>query len=185
MRKMSTEDRRTALAEVLVGIVAERGLDAVSVREVAAGLGVSIGAVQHYFSTKAEMLTFAFTHSVERTRHRVATLELAGDPATDTATVLRQLLPLDDTRRTDCTVNLAFAALAATTPALQAIQADLLRDMRDELAAVLGPGLEVHAAMLLATVDGLALHEVSAPGTLDPEAMNAALDAAIVAALRR
>jgi AcrR family transcriptional regulator len=180
---MSSTDRRTALAEVLVGIIATRGLDTVSVREVAAGMGVSIGAVQHYFSTKAEMMTFAFAYTVERTRRRVAAVEKSGDPANDTALVLRQLLPLDDARRSDCAVNLAFASLAATTPALQIIQTELLADIRTELLSVLGPGREVHAAMLLAVVDGLALHEISAPRALDPETLTAALDVAIGTAL--
>jgi AcrR family transcriptional regulator len=180
---MSSTDRQTALAEVLVSIIATRGLDAVSVREVAAGMGVSIGAVQHHFSTKAEMMTFAFTYTVERTRRRVAAIERSGDPANDTALVLQQLLPLDDTRRSDCAVNVAFASLAATTPALQAIQAELLTDIRTELLSVLGPDRQVHAAMLLAVVDGLALHEISAPEALDPETLKAALDLAIGTAL--
>jgi AcrR family transcriptional regulator len=181
MVRMSSTDRQTALAEVLVSIIATRGLDAVSVREVAAGMGVSIGAVQHHFSTKAEMMSFAFT--VERTRRRVAAIERSGDPANDTALVLQQLLPLDDTRRSDCAVNVAFASLAATTPALQAIQAELLTDIRTELLSVLGPDRQVHAAMLLAVVDGLALHEISAPEALDPETLKAALDLAIGTAL--
>jgi AcrR family transcriptional regulator len=41
-------------------IVAERGLDDVSVREVASAAGVSIGTVQHYFRTKDDMLFTAF-----------------------------------------------------------------------------------------------------------------------------
>jgi AcrR family transcriptional regulator len=180
---MSSSDRRASLAEVLVSIIASRGLDAVSVREVAAGMGVSIGAVQHHFSTKAEMMSFAFAYTVERTRRRVAAIERTGDPARDTALVLQQLLPLDDTRRSDCAVNVAFASLAATTPALQTIQAELLTDIRTELLSVLGSGREVLAAMLLAVVDGLALHEISAPQALDPETLKAALDVAIGTAL--
>ncbi len=81
-------------------------------------------------------------------------------------------------------MNVAFAALAATTPTLQAVQAELLAAIRAELTAVLGPGREVHAAMLLATVDGLALHEISAPGTLGADTMKAALELAIAAARR-
>lgn len=181
--EMSTNNRRNELADVLMGIVAERGLDAVSVREVAAGMGCSIGAVQHHFSTKAEMLTFAFTHSILRTRRRLAALVLTGDQARDTALVLEQLLPLDDVRRTDAKVNLAFSTHAVWDPVLQAIQAELLDDIRTELCEVLGPERAAHAALLLALVDGLALHELSAPGSLGPTTISDTLGLAIDVAL--
>lgn len=182
MSTLDRPNRRDAFAEVLVNIVAARGLDQVSVREVAAGMGVSIGAVQHYFATKSEMLTFAFRHAVRRTRRRLAALELSGDRAADAAAVLQQLLPLDEVRRVDATINLSFAAYAPFSPDFQAIQRELLAGIRRELVDVLGAGREAEAVMLLAAVDGLAMHELSAPGGLGPAAMIAALDVAIDAA---
>ena len=184
VKTLSTPDRRGAVADVVIEIVATRGLEAVSVREVAAGLNVSIGAIQHHFSTKAEMMVFAFERVVARTRRRVTDRPLAGDAATDIASALRQLLPLDARRRIDATVTLAFASLAATNPALQRIQADLLTTIRGELAARLGPHSDTRAAVLLAVVDGLALHDISAPGSLSPSVITGALDLAIDAALR-
>ena len=183
--KLSTPDRRGAVADVVIEIVATRGLDAVSVREVAAGLNVSIGAIQHHFSTKAEMMTFAFERVVERTRRRVTDRPLTGDAAADIASALRELLPLDEARRIDATVTLAFASLAATNPELQQIQADLLTTIRLELVERLGAHSETRATVLLAAVDGLALHVISAPGTLTPSAITGALELAIDAALRR
>ncbi|HEY5854544.1 MAG TPA: TetR/AcrR family transcriptional regulator [Aldersonia sp.] len=180
----STPDRPRQVAEAVLQIIAARGTDAVSVREVAAALGLSIGAIQHHFSTKAEMLEFAFRHSVARIRDRVAVLPPSGDRARDIRIVLRELLPLDETCRADTAVHLAFASLAVTTPGLQAIQHDLLAGIRSELVDVLGPGHEAHAAMLLAAVDGLALHAISAPGGLDPGDLEAALGVAVDAALR-
>lgn len=130
MVALSTPDRRRQVAEAVLQIIASRGTDAVSVREVAAALDVSIGAIQHYFSTKAEMVEFAFGHSVQRVRDRLADLSLTGDPARDLRTVLSELLPLDETRRAEVAINLAFASLATTTPGLQSIQRDLLAGIR-------------------------------------------------------
>jgi AcrR family transcriptional regulator len=53
------EERRSRIAEAILRIAASRGLDEVSLRDVAAEAGVSMGQVQHYFSTKREMLMFA------------------------------------------------------------------------------------------------------------------------------
>lgn len=181
--QISNRDRRTQLAEVLVGIVADRGLEAVSVREVAGAAGLSIGAVQHHFSTKSEMLTFAFAYAVERTRSRIGRLERTGDRPADISRVLEELLPLDDERRTDATINLAFSSRAAWAPELQAIQADLLAEIRAEISEVLGTPSDGGAALLLALVDGLALHALSAPGTLAPTVMRALLEDAVTAVL--
>lgn len=179
----STPDRRRQVAEAVLQIIASRGTDAVSVREVAAALDVSIGAIQHYFSTKAEMVEFAFCHSVQRVRDRLIDLPQTGDRARDIRTVLSELLPLDETRRAEVAIHLAFASLAATTPGLQSIQRDLLAGIRNELSEALGPGHDTQAAMLLGAVDGLALHAVSAPGGLDADQLERALVLAVTAAL--
>ncbi|PBC39643.1 TetR family transcriptional regulator [Rhodococcus sp. ACS1] len=179
----STPDRRRQVAEAVLQIIASRGTDAVSVREVAAALDVSIGAIQHYFSTKAEMVEFAFGHSVQRVRDRLIDLPQTGDRARDIRTVLSELLPLDETRRAEVAIHLAFASLAATTPGLQSIQRDLLTGIRNELSEALGPGHDTQAAMLLGAVDGLALHAISAPGGLDADQLERALAVAVTAAL--
>ena len=53
-------------------ITAERGLDQVSIREVAAEAGVSVGTVQYYCRSKDEMLEMAFRHILDRMSARVA-----------------------------------------------------------------------------------------------------------------
>src|SRR5215469_3241598 len=112
------QKRLSELTDVLLSITATRGLDQVSVREVAAAAGVSIGTVQHYFATKDEMLVFAFRQVVERTRARVAGIDAGAGPRQALGAALRELLPLDQPRLAECRVYLAFAARAATSPRL-------------------------------------------------------------------
>lgn len=182
------QHRRTQLTDVLLAITATRGLDQVSVREVAAAAGVSIGTVQHYFATKDEMLVFAFRQVVERTRTRLAGIDAGAGPRQALGAALRELLPLDQARLAECRVYLAFAARAATTPALAAVQEETLRAIQTELGQALStaamtrndrPGLDtdLEARLLLAVVDGLMFDAVSAPGTLTPAELEAALDA--------
>jgi len=181
------QHRLRELTDVLLRITATRGLDQVSVREVASAAGVSIGAVQHYFATKDEMLVFAFRQVVERTRARVAGIDAGPGPRRALGAALRQLLPLDQARLAECRVYLAFAARAATTPALAALQREALSAIQAELEQALsaataartrGPGLDtvLEARLLLAVVDGLMFDAVSAPGTLTPADLEAALD---------
>ena len=58
-----TDDARQRLLDALMTLIAERGLDQVSIREVAAAAGVSIGTVQYYCRSKDEMLQMTFEHA--------------------------------------------------------------------------------------------------------------------------
>ena len=180
--------RRTQLTDALLSITATRGLDQVSVREVASAAGVSIGTVQHYFATKDQMLLFAFRQVVERTRARVAGIDAGAGPRQALGAALRELLPLDQPRLAECRVYLAFAAQAATSPALAAVQQETLSAIHADLQQVLTAATTartrrtatdtvVEARLLLAVVDGLMFDAVSAPGTLTPADLEAALDA--------
>jgi AcrR family transcriptional regulator len=182
------QKRRSELTDVLLSITASRGLDQVSVREVASAAGVSIGTVQHYFATKDEMLVFAFRQVVERTRARIAGLDASSGPRQALGAALRELLPLDQPRLAECRVYLAFAARAATSPALAAVQKETLcaiyADLEQALHAAAttqnreaGLDTALEARLLLAVADGLMLDAVSAPGTLTPAELEAALDA--------
>ena len=157
------------LLDAVMTLTAERGLDAVSVREVAAAAGVSIGTVQYHFATKDDLLVAAFARVVDDTRARLRRIEVGPGVRDTMIRALSQLLPLDSERRREGQVYLAFAARAAVAPGLRVIQRDLLNGVRDEVAAVLAeadPGrdaaaVRIDAAVLLATVDGLLLHELS------------------------
>ncbi len=172
---------RAELAEVVITLTAARGLDPVSIRDVAAAADVSIETVQHTFATEDEMLAVAFRQVVNTALGRVAGVGLTGNTASDLSAVLRELLPLDARRLAEGRLYAAFAARAATEPSLRAIQVELTSELRAEVAAVLGPNRESQAAMLLAVVDGLILHEVTAPRSLPTAELIAALDRAIVA----
>lgn len=189
MSRLDPTNRAEQLAATMFDLVADRGLEAVTVREVAAAAGVSIGAVQHHFPTKDAMLASAFRHAVGRIRQRLARRSRTGHAATDLHAALTELLPLDEERCREARVQLAFAARAATSAGLQAIQRPLLEQIRAEIEAVLrvGAGDDADtrdtAVALLALVDGLALHEVSAPGSLDPRTLERALALGVRAAV--
>jgi AcrR family transcriptional regulator len=169
----------------LLQILGERGLEHVSVREVAAGAGVSIGTVQHYFPTKEQMLTGAFEEVVRRVHARVASVTLGPDVHANLSAVLRELLPLDERRGVEARVQLAFALRAATAPALAEIQRGVLADIHQALAGAFArawgepasPERCRRAARLtLAATDGLALHFVSAAGLISPRQVETTLE---------
>jgi TetR/AcrR family transcriptional regulator, transcriptional repressor of bet genes len=105
--------RRLEIAEAVVRLVSAKGVDAASLRTVAAEASVSMGAVQHYFTTKDEMLLFALEYGNGLLAERIQkTVAEGGAPSRrETFRLLcLMLLPLDSDGRTGARL---WAALIA------------------------------------------------------------------------
>ena len=127
-KRVDPGERRKAIAEAVYQVIGERGWDAVTLRDVAGTAGVSMGQVQHYFSTKTEMLTFALTHMRARVLARLAG-QLAAMPQPVTRleqirAAIRVMLPVDEPGRQEAAVNIAFFSAATVTP-------EYARELRD------------------------------------------------------
>jgi AcrR family transcriptional regulator len=167
-RKVDHRERRELLADALMRLAAERGLEGVSLRHVAAEAGVSTGMVQHYFRTKDEMMTFALGMVMDRIRERSQAELAPASPRELVRGLLLQVLPLDETRRLENHVALAFLAYAAVKPSIASGLREVAAEMRTFLADQLraagtagGVDPERAAAGLLALVDGLGLQLLS------------------------
>lgn len=102
-RQVDHEERRQTIAKAVVRLVSAKGVEAASLRAVAAEAGVSMGAVQHYFTTKDEMLRFALAYGNTLLAERGARLWEERKPATQRETFrlfCALLLPLDEDSRT-------------------------------------------------------------------------------------
>lgn len=167
-KQVDHAERRRHLARAVCRIIAERGLDAVSLRDVASEAGVSMGAVQHYFKTKEDMLVFALEDVNERGAARVADY-LAAIPAPTPRDTLRgvllQMIPADEESTEAVAVGLAFWAKATSSPRLAAHLQEGYEKLRDLIALLLGqsettPGADVadEAEALFALAEGLSSH---------------------------
>ncbi|MEV4217103.1 TetR family transcriptional regulator C-terminal domain-containing protein [Nonomuraea sp. NPDC049725] len=181
------EERRRQIAEALLAMINLHGLDAVNLRDVAARAEVSLGAVQHYFRSKDEMLLFALDYISERGTERVRqSLGQEGQPPRAALRrILAELVPADDQRRAELRIATAFTARSLVSPelaghlragydSLHDVLALLIRHAQDagEAPADLDPGRA--AAALFALADGLGTHVLIGHGT--PETALAVLD---------
>jgi AcrR family transcriptional regulator len=178
-------EQRRQIGAALLALAAERGLDQISVRTVAAASGRSAGAVQKYFRSKEEMLVFAAELAGERVEERMSRVD-TGLPLREALRALvRTVLPLDEERRAEAAAQLAFAVHAAHHPRLAAIRRQVDRDVRDALTAWLEgagcPHAGAAADAVIALGDGLALRMLYDPA--DHEALLNALDRTLDALL--
>lgn len=113
-KRVDHEERRRLIAAAVRRIAADRGLEAVSLGEVAAEAGISKGLVQHYFPSKDAMLRHATRTLRDQVENRVRP-EFAGG-LTGLRAALVALLPLDDESRTEALVANAFVVRALKDP---------------------------------------------------------------------
>jgi AcrR family transcriptional regulator len=174
------EERRRELALAVWRVIRDQGVERASVRTVAKEAGWSPGALRHYFTTQSELLAFAMRLVVERIEGRIAALERATDPRKAVEQVLHELLPLDDERRAENEVWLAFTARALVDPELRDLYSEVHDALHEACASSLAtltaaranpaaPATALQVERLHALVDGLAVHTALRPDLMTPE----------------
>lgn len=128
------DQRRSEVSEAAFEIVADAGLDGLTVRAVARALGCSTAVVSHYFANKRDLLIAVYRHATDATFAHWLRAEEAGG---DLAACLASALPLDGPRQRLWRVNFAFWSVAARDPDLAAIQTDLLHHAEANIARLL------------------------------------------------
>jgi AcrR family transcriptional regulator len=172
------------LAEAVWRVVRRDGLEHASVRNVAREAGLSMGSLRHYFASQSELMTFALQTVIERIESRLARLERDPDPRRRAEQVLGELLPLDDERRAENEVWLAFTSRAMVDQALQALRDEgydalragcqaLVRDLSE--AGMAQTHIPAETERLHALLDGLAVHAAMRPDIHTAESLTAAI----------
>ena len=125
-RRVDHDERRAHLTAALLRIASTRGLQAVSMREVAAEAGVSLRVVQYYFTDKKTLMLSGVTELAARLDRRVRerAMHVERDaigtglpPRTVFDVVLGAILPTDDDARADQLAWTAYYAAGLTDPA--------------------------------------------------------------------
>ncbi|MGW0393752.1 TetR/AcrR family transcriptional regulator [Streptomyces sp. NPDC003042] len=171
-RQVDHESRRHLIAEAVCRLADERGLEGVTLRDVAARAQVSMGAVQRCFRTKEEMLVFALGHIGERISERVRA-RLVRSPAQSAASALghaaTEISLLREEHRAEARVWLAFVAQAAVNTALATTLKANYAALQEAFARLVAEACEDadgavpldaprEARTLLALADGLTAH---------------------------
>ena len=163
-------------ADATIAIIAEEGFDRVSVRSVAARLGVAPGTVQYRSPSRRTLLTDALVRSVQRQAGRVVSHEIDPVKPETLVSALAELLPTGAVQREDAAAWVAFGAAASTRPWLADPYWEALVIMRTWVDGVLAGARQTGlmrtdlspaegARLVTALVNGLALDLLNAPPT--------------------
>ncbi len=182
------QERREAIAHALWRVVDQQGWPGATLREVAREAGVSLGQLQHYFASRAAMLTFAMEYAAERTADRVARglagLDQPPHPLEVLRIVLAEMLPLHPDARASSRMNAAYVLEALHDPELRKRAGLGLRDGRATVERLIRQAIaqgliaperdpDIETDLILALTGFTPLLELE---VIEPEAALAAID---------
>lgn len=163
------QDRRLAIAEIVADIIATRGLDGVTIRNVAATAGYSTTIVTHYFSNKYDLLKHTHQIATTKAQRRVHGV-LARNP-TNLRGCLEALLPINKASLRDWKIYFAFWQVATFNPDFTEQEKRSTQHARDLIAITLDARREAGlladdidipalARRLLTIVQGIAIQAI-------------------------
>lgn len=133
------EQRRGEIALALWQVIHEQGIDGVSFRAVAEAAGVSIGRVQHYFTSKDELVVFGCRAMVSAAEQDHGPDPSPRGPARardELADFLCAPLPLTEGLRVGSSVWATYLAKSVSHPGVAAVVAEAMQG-RVEVTATL------------------------------------------------
>ena len=154
-----------AVADATIRIIASRGLDAVSVREVAKESGFAAGSVQYHASNKETLLAHAFIRSFQRQSARVRAVQEPDNAFEAWVVRLSELLPLGGERLEDAAIWVTYGSASATRDWIAELYGQVLRDFQHSVVEALGgkEHAERKSRLITALVNGLTIDNLGAP----------------------
>jgi AcrR family transcriptional regulator len=190
-KKVDHDARREELVFAAWRVIAARGIDEVTIREIARESGYSSGVLAHYFENKDDLLAHALRLSHTRIRKRYDAEVETPIVADALKAILLDNLPLDEQRDLETRIEMSFWARALRNEALHQIQQEeseglrgLLRELveksqRDGAISADHDREEV-LELLGAMIDGISLHALLYPDRLPPERQAAVMEFALM-----
>ena len=128
------DERRRQVVAVASRLIAQAGLDAVTVRDVANAADCSTAIVSHYFHNKKELLFLTYQASINRATERCEAA--LGSDGMDLRAYFAEIMPLDEERLIEWKIWVAFWAKAVADPDIAAAQRDCVRRTRGNIVKV-------------------------------------------------
>lgn len=179
--QVDVTQRRAEVAEATFRVAARGGLAAVTLRSVAAEMGVSTTAITNYLPTRADLLINAVDRMTDEWLAELEAVRAARPPAEALRSVMREAVAWDQ----DELVRSQFwvAVLATQTPQIRSQVGEVEDAVREVLAKLVDecghPNAAAAADQLFLFAQGAFASIVEAPDGWTPERLQAAADVAV------
>ncbi|MGB3697904.1 MAG: TetR/AcrR family transcriptional regulator [Gordonia sp. (in: high G+C Gram-positive bacteria)] len=187
-RAAAARERRDQILTAACEVIADRGLAALRLADVAACAGVSSGTIHYYFETKRDVVTAAFALNFEESlQRRLDVLDAAGDdPVAALRTLAAGYLPAGGSSTQAWRVWAELWSEGMRDESLQEINARLYgrwRSLVHELIVagqhrdvIVAGDAAAFADVIVALVDGVSIQHLMNSPAMPLEAMHARLN---------
>lgn len=166
------EQRRQSIIDGMWTIVQRDGFSAVSVRSIAAEVGLSKSTIAHYFASQDEILAVAVQQHIDVNNAKFQALDVATCTPEVALKALLLAIPTTPEQRRQSQVWLALLEHSQSSPQVAETLAHMNREIRTAINALLqalatngfvhkSRNLEQEAVKLHAIVDGLSLQSLT------------------------
>ncbi|WP_221585451.1 TetR/AcrR family transcriptional regulator [Microbacterium sp. G2-8] len=136
------EARRQEIIATYLKLVGREGVETVTTRRLAEALGVSTGALWHYFHGFDEVLQRSFERIFAATNERIAA-SLSGREGLDAVcAMVEQIHPLDKTTQDEASVVVSFWGRIPFKHEMASLQATVEKQWHEDYARHLGRAVE-------------------------------------------
>jgi AcrR family transcriptional regulator len=189
-KKVDHDARREELVRAAWRVIAARGIDEVTIREIARESGYSSGVLAHYFENKDDLLAHALRLSHQQIFKRYEAEVETPVPADALRAVLFDNLPLEEQRELETRIEMSFWARSLRNEALNRIQQEeskyhralirrLVEASQGEGAIAESHDRELVLDLLGSLIDGISLHALLYPDRLSPKRQQAIMEFAL------
>jgi AcrR family transcriptional regulator len=184
----SRETRRTEIVRAAWELVAERGVDAVRIQDIAASVGTSTGTIHYYFRDRADILAAALEFSAKRFTRRKARQVPDEVPYLERILILIDSQLVGESTRQEWAVWIEFWGEATRQERFAELNREVYTQWRNLVADQVRGGQQVgefpadvvpedFATDLIALMDGLGIQTMLQGPKMSPEYMRARLQA--------
>jgi AcrR family transcriptional regulator len=134
--------KRREILEVTWRLMAERGADAATMREIARAAGYANGALAYYFASKDALIEAAFVYVFDRTNERIQAAVEGRRGLAALRAFLVEVLPTTELTLLEARIVLPFWSRTVTDERLARISDEAMQTWRRDLCTLLAQGRE-------------------------------------------
>ncbi|MGW9265982.1 TetR/AcrR family transcriptional regulator [Gordonia terrae] len=177
-RLVDHDERRRAIVAAAWRLLATRGVDGISMRDLAAEAGYTNGALSHYFAGKDEILRTAYEYVIEATNARIASATRRRSGRAALRALCRELMPMTDEATLEARIAMSLWQRAMTDSVMAEVNNAAVAEWKSQMTQLWNEAVDagelpacdigVGVELLMTTIFGLQVTAVLDPVTTAP-----------------
>ncbi|MGH1977161.1 TetR/AcrR family transcriptional regulator [Rothia sp. L_38] len=123
-------ERKKVISQAVWKLLNERGVSAITIRNVAAEAGISTGSLRHSFDSRVELVTYALELIGLETEASMRAVSVQGQDVLNSVKILEHFIPLTPRSRAVSRITLGMVAELRSTPEIKSISVTSLERIR-------------------------------------------------------